>query len=194
MRRFRWLLFLLIPVGVGLPLFVFDFPRTASDEMAPTLRKGDLLLACRLCGAPDRGDVVVFAGPDEKALSIRRIIGAPGDRIEVRRGAVFVNGIPLVDAPGERLQLDGVEGKFDSVQETVGAHQFTAIRDAGVTSTTNHPPQMLGDNEYFVLADRRTLSRDSRDYGPIRDRDIRSRVKRVIHAGDGDGARQKSVP
>jgi signal peptidase I len=194
-RRFpRWPFLLLIPIGLGLALFVFDFPQTASDEMAPTLRKGDLLLACRLCGAPDRGDVIVFAGPDDKALSIRRIVGAPGDRIEVRRGAVFVNDIPLVDEPGDRLRLEGVEGKFDSVRETVGAHTFVAIRDTGVTSTTNHPPQMLGDNEYFVLADRRTLARDSRDYGPIRERDIRSRVKRVLHAGDGDGTRQKSVP
>jgi signal peptidase I len=194
-RRFpRWLLLVSIPIGLGLGLFAFDFPRTASDEMAPTLRKGDLLLACRLCGGPDRGDVVVFASPDEKSLSIRRIVGAPGDRVEVRRGAVFVNGIPLVDEPGGRLELEGVEGKFESVVETVGAHKFVAIRDAGVVSTANHPPQMLSDNEYFVLADRRTLARDSRDYGPIKERNIRSTVKRVLHAGDGDGTRQKPVP
>jgi signal peptidase I len=193
-RRLRWLVLLLIPIGLGLPLFVFDFPRTSSDEMAPTLRKGDLLLACRLCGAPDRGDVVVFANPDEKTLSIRRIVGAPGDRIEVRRGAVFVNGIPLIDEAGPRLEIAGIEGKFESVSETIGAHRFVAVRDAGVTSTTNHPSQMLGDTEYFVVADRRTLARDSRDYGPIKEHDIRSRVKRILHAGDGDGTRQKSVP
>jgi signal peptidase I len=188
---------LLLPVALGLAFFAFDFPRTGSDEMAPNLRKGDLLLACRLCGSPDRGDVVVFANHDTKGqLSIRRIVGAPGDRIEVRQGAVFVNGIPLVDEPQPNLSLalDGAAARpFDAVQETVGAHRFHAVRDAGVRSTSNRPPQMLED-EYFVVADRRTLARDSRDYGPVRARDVRSRVMRVVHAGDGDSARQRAVP
>src|SRR5207245_8519328 len=133
----RWPLLLLPLVALGLALFVFDFPRSGSDEMAPTLRKGDLLLACRLCGGPDRGDVVVFANPDRKGdLSLRRIVGAPGDRVEVRRGAVWVNGIPLVDEPLPPLTLPGL-GTFDAVGETVGAHQFRAIRDPGVRSTSN---------------------------------------------------------
>jgi signal peptidase I len=193
------MLLLLIPIALGLGLFAFDFPRPASDEMAPTLRKGDLLLACRLCGTPDRGDVVVFADPDNQGhLSIRRIVGGPGDRVEVRRGQVLVNGTPLVDSPDGRLELPGVDGGlvthgFDAIAETVGAHQFRVVRDTGITSTVNRPPQMLAD-EYFVLADRRTLARDSRDYGPVRARDVRSLVKRVVHAGDGDGARQRSIP
>lgn len=193
MRRVpRWPLLLLVPVALGLALFAFDFPRTASDEMAPNLRKGDLLLACRLCGGPDRGDVVLFGNPDSKGqLSIRRIVGGPGDRVEVRQGAVWVNGIPLVDEPLPRLKLDGAE--VDAVSETVGAHHFRAVRDSGVRSTSNRPPQMLED-EYFLVADRRTRARDSRDYGPVRARDIRSRVIRVLHAGDGDSSRQGAVP
>ncbi len=79
------------------------------------------------------------------------------------------------------------------VAETVGAHQFRVVRDSGIVSTGNRPPRMLVD-EYFVLADRRTLARDSRDYGPVRARDVRSLVERVVHAGDGDGTRQRSDP
>jgi signal peptidase I len=188
---------LLLPlVAAGLTLFVFDFPRAGSEEMAPNLRRGDLLLACRLCGGPDRGDVVVFANPDHQGeLSLRRIVGAPGDRVEVKSGGVWVNGIPLVDEPLPPLTLtiDGAPRTFDAVGEKVGAHQFRAIRDHGVRSTSNRAPQML-DDEFFVIADRRTLARDSRDYGPVRARDIRSRVVRVLHAGDGDAARQRAVP
>jgi signal peptidase I len=192
----RWPLLLLPLVLLGLALFVFDFPRTGSDEMAPNLRKGDLLLACRLCGGPDRGDVVVFANPDKQGdLSLRRIVGAPGDRVEVRTGKVWVNGIPLVDEPLAPLTLsiDGAPRTFDTVRETVGAHQFRAIRDTAVRSTSNRAPQML-DDEFFVVADRRTLARDSRDYGPVRARDVRSRVMRVLHAGDGDKSREHPVP
>jgi signal peptidase I len=189
---------LLFPVLLGLALFAFDFPRTGSDEMAPNLRKGDLLLACRLCGGPDRGDVVVFSSPDQKGeLSIRRIVGAPGDRVEVRRGEVFVNGIPLVDAPETDLKLKAIDGapskSFSVVRETVGGHQFRAVRDANLQATSNRAPQML-DDEYFLVADRRTTARDSRDYGPVRARDVRSRVLRVLHAGDGDAGRQRAVP
>jgi signal peptidase I len=189
---------LLFPVLLGLGLFVFDFPRTGSDEMAPNLRRGDLLLACRLCGGPDRGDVVVFASPDQKGeLSIRRIVGAPGDRVEVHRGEVWVNGMPLVDAREADIKLPNIDGgapkPFSVVRETVGGHQFRAVRDANLQATSNRAPQML-DDEYFLVADRRTTARDSRDYGPVRSRDIRSRVMRVLHAGDGDTGRQRAVP
>jgi signal peptidase I len=200
MRRApRWLLLLLVPIVLGLGLFAFDFPRPASDDMAPNLRKGDLLLACRLCGGPDRGDVVVFADPEDKGhLSIRRIVGAPGDRVEVHDGRVRVNGIPLVDEPAGHVPMPGLDsgigkGDFDLIEETVGAHHFHVVTDPGLTQSGDRPSQMLND-EFFLMADRRTLAHDSRDYGPIPARDIRSLVKRVLHAGNSDGARQRSVP
>jgi signal peptidase I len=196
-RAPRWLLLLLIPILLGLPLFAFDLPRASSDDMAPNLRKGDLLLACRLCGGPDRGDVVVFTHPEEAGpLSIRRIVGAPGDRVEVHNGQVKVNGIPLVDEPAGKIKLANIDDEpheFEAVKETVGAHQFQVVRDIGLHARGDRAAHMLVD-EYFLLADRRTQARDSRDYGPVRARDIRSTVLRVLHAGDGDGARQKSVP
>jgi signal peptidase I len=200
MRRApRWLLLLIIPILLGLPLFAFDLPRTSSDDMAPSLRKGDLLLACRLCGGPERGDVVVFTHPEEPGqLSIRRIVGAPGDRVEVQKGQVKVNGVPLVDEPQGKIKLPGFDDgadvhEFEAVNETVGAHQFQTLRDVGLHPRGERAAHMLED-EYFLLADRRTQARDSRDYGPVRARDVRSTVLRVLHAGDGDGTRQKSVP
>ena len=59
---------------MGLALFAVDFPRPSSDDMAPGIRKGDLLLACRVCGKPQRGDVVLFTSPDNGPLSIRRVV------------------------------------------------------------------------------------------------------------------------
>jgi hypothetical protein len=50
------------------------------------------------------------------------------------------------------------------------------------------------DDAYFVLADRRTLVRDSRDYGPVPSASVRSIVLRVLSAGDHDAARQGKVP
>jgi signal peptidase I len=192
-------LLLLAVVAMGLMLFVVDFPRTLSDDMLPNLRKGDLLLACRVCGRPQRGDVVLFTAPGGGPLSIRRVVGVPGDRVEVRAGQTLVNGQPLTAEEHGTLRLGGIDPvsteprSFAARAEHAGAHDYTVVRDHGVAQSGNRPAQTL-DDAYFLVADRRTLVRDSRDYGPVRHAAVRSIVLRVLQSGDRDGARAKSVP
>jgi signal peptidase I len=199
-KALRWVLIVAVPVAIGLTLFAFDLPRVMGDDMAPTLRRGDVVLACRLCGTPDRGDVVVFADPEQKGrLSIRRIVAAPGDRVEVRHGRVLVNDLPLVERPDGTLTLDNIDGDggrahgFEAARDIIGAHEFRVVRDLEVTSRSERSPAAL-DDAYFLVADRRTLARDSRDYGPVPTRQIRSIVTRVLHAADGHPGREARVP
>ena len=167
--------------------------------MAPGMRKGDLLLACRVCGRPQRGDVVLFLAPDNGPISIRRVVAVPGDRVEVHKGVPLVNGKPLEASDGGTLKLDDIDPvsrqprPFALSVEKNGAHEYRAIRDLGVTSTGDRPPETLVDS-YFVVADRRTLVRDSRDYGPIKTASVRSIVLRVLSAGDHDASRQTRLP
>ena len=77
--------------------------------------------------------------------------------------------------------------------EKNGEHEYRVVRDLGVTSTGDWPPESLAD-AYFVAADRRTLVRDSRDYGPVPRASIRSIVVRVLSAGDHDAQRQGRIP
>ena len=67
------------------------------------------------------------------------------------------------------------------------------VRDLGVISSGDRAPETLADS-YFVAADRRTLVRDSRDYGPVPRGSIRSIIVRVLSAGDHDAARQGKLP
>lgn len=188
-------------VAMGLALFAVDFPRPLSDDMAPGIRKGDLLLACRVCGKPKRGDVVLFSPPDGEGgpLAIRRIVAVPGDRVEVHRGQTLVNGKPLDDEDEGTLSLPDIDPvsrqprTFKLFAEKAGAHDYRVLQDIGVTSTGDRAPETLGD-AYFVLADRRTLVRDSRDYGPVPRASVRSIVLRVLSAGDHDAARQTRLP
>ena len=88
-----------------------------------------------------RGQVVVFHEDAERQSDalIKRVIGLPGDAVSIRDGAVFVNGQPL-DEPY-------VQGAFTDCQ--------------------SYCELTLGAGEYFFMGDNRTVSRDSRSFGPI---------------------------
>jgi signal peptidase I len=183
-------------VVMGLALFMFDLPRPASDDMAPSIRKGDLLFACRVCGAPARGDVVLFTPPDGKGLVLRRVIALPGDTVEVKNGVMLVNGAPLehVDPPeAPPFSLAGETRHFAVSVEKNGTHEYRTIRDASVPPPGDRKPVKLGD-EYFLAADRRTQTSDSRAYGPVAHAAMRSTVLRILRAGDGDASRPKHLP
>jgi signal peptidase I len=196
-----WTLGGMLLVAGGLLLFAFDFPRVHSNDMAPGLRDGDLLLACRVCGTPQRGDVVMFAPTDadsEEKLSFRRVLAVPGDKVEVKKGEILVNDRPIFSEKEAPLQLPIGQVteqpvKFEAVTETTGKHRYLAIRDAEVSSVADIPATTL-TNGFFLVADRRTFTRDSRHYGPVLKTRIRSIVKRVLAAGDKDAARQTWLP
>jgi signal peptidase I len=186
-------------VAMGLALFAVDFPRPSSDDMAPGVRKGDLLLACRACGKPQRGDVVLFTSPDNGPLSVRRVVAVPGDRVEVHNGQMLVNGKPLDETDNGILKLPDIDPvssqprPFSLSIEKSGEHEYKVVRDLGVVSSGDRAPETLAD-AFFVAADRRTLVRDSRDYGPVPRGSIRSIVLRVLSAGDHDSTRQGRLP
>jgi signal peptidase I len=187
-------------VAAGLALFAFDFPRLSTNEMAPTLRARDLLLACRACGRPERGDVVFFEPPDTPGPLIpRRVVAGPGDKVEIKKGRILVNDRPLFAEKGELMQIDGIDAvdsaprAFQTSVETLGKHRYQVLVDARAELSGTLPAETLKD-EYFVVADRRTFVRDSRDFGPIPRAHIRSIVLRVISAGDDNAARQTRLP
>lgn len=117
-------------------------------SMDPTLNAGDVLLVNRMAyrfSTPKRGDIIVYkTGDDSKKASthIKRIIGLPGETIQIKDGQILIDG--------ETYQEDG---------------GFPAIENAGVAETK----VTLGNGEYFVLGDNRNDSMDSRmaEVGPI---------------------------
>ncbi len=92
-----------------------------------------------------RGDIVVFRYPRDPSKSyIKRVIGMPGDEIHIQSGQVFVNGKPL---------------REDYVPE-----DFADFR--------SYPDTIVPPHSYFVLGDHRSMSNDSRDFGPVDQRFI----------------------
>src|SRR5690606_33043093 len=126
-------------VNLATVRFFIDGP-----SMEPNFEAGQFLVVSRvnyLLGSPERGDVVVFNAPgsdnDDPPL-IKRLIGMPGDTVEIRNTEVYVNN--------QRMNEPYIKE----------ACRESRCRDAVWT---------LGPNEYFLLGDNRNNSRDSRAFG-----------------------------
>lgn len=114
---------------------------TVGDSMSPVLSNGDTVLVNRIiynAMAPRRGDVIVFKpkGNKNSHYYIKRIIGLPGETVEIIENSIFIDG--------EKLEED---------------YETSSIDDVGIVSDK----MVLGNNEYFVLGDDRENSEDSRN-------------------------------
>lgn len=135
-------------------------PRSSIDgpSMQPTLFAGQHLLISRvnyLLGDPQRGDIAVFDPPNAATeMLIKRVIGIPGDTVELRRKKVTVEGQERNDAD---LYINGV-----LTEEPYFINRPCANCNGTWT---------LGPDEYFMMGDNRNQSNDSRAFGVItRDR------------------------
>jgi len=123
--------------------FLYQPVKVEGTSMQPELRDQDRLFVNKFAydfEKISRGDVVVFYYPRDPSKSyIKRVIGLPGDNIQIRDGRVFVNGKLLGEPYVPR-----------------------SYRDVRSMSEITVPP-----NEYFVMGDHRSISADSRDFGPV---------------------------
>ena len=137
---------IVVGVTILLEIFVIVNAVIPSASMEPTIMTGDHIFGNRLAYKtrnPERFDIIIFRYPDnEEQLFIKRIIGLPGDTIEIRDGDVYVNGSdqPLYDAFCADLNCTEL--------------------DESRSSLTN--PFVVPENSYFVMGDNRLNSRDSR--------------------------------
>jgi signal peptidase I len=145
--------------------FVFQQSKIPSGSMMDTLLVGDYIMVNRFVYAPNsfgwehgllpmreirRGDVVVFKHPPHPEVDyIKRVVGLPGDRVELRRGFLYVNG-ELVDEPY-------VEERY-RYRRHYGSPEGYIENFAAVTVEPGH---------YFVMGDHRNASADSREWGQV---------------------------
>ncbi len=123
-----------------------------------------------LSGDPERGDIVVFKLPsDGKTDYIKRLVGLPGDRIQVRNGVLFIN-----DAPVERYRVDDFVEE-DASGNIIRVPRYREVLPNGVSyDTLDDTPDGSLDNtreytvpagHYFMMGDNRDQSLDSRTPG-----------------------------
>ena len=144
-----WLRDLVVSVVVSafIIIFLYQPVRVEGTSMLPMLEDQDRLFINKMAyrvGDIHRGDVVVFLYPHDHTKSyIKRVVALPGDDLRIDRGQVYVNG--------------------KAIEEKYVPARFTDDR--------SQSEMVVPDHEYFVMGDHRSISSDSRDFGPV-DRDL----------------------
>ena len=137
---FQWILTFAIAVVIALCVnhFVLVNAEIPSGSMENTIMTGDRVFGNRLSytfSEPERFDIIIFRYPDDESqLFIKRIIGLPGETVEIHNGQIFIDG--------SATPLEDVETK-EFMQGSFG-------------------PYTVPDNCYFVMGDNRNNSKDSR--------------------------------
>ncbi|HTK86604.1 MAG TPA: signal peptidase I [Nitrospiraceae bacterium] len=197
-REYAEAIVLAMLLAFAIRVFMVQAFKIPSGSMIPTLQIGDHILVSKLSygiqwpgdckfrvsfppvtcytshplisfGDPQRGDVIVFRFPeDEEKDFIKRIVGLPGDVIEIRNKIVTVNGTVLDDKA------------------------FTQRIDPGMIHGTINPrdnfgPVTVPEHSYFVMGDNRDQSLDSRFWGYVRAEKIRGKAFRIYWSWSGHG-------
>ena len=124
---------------------------------------------------PERGDVIVFRYPeDEEKDFIKRIVGKPGDTIQIRNKIIYVNGKPLDDKTWTQRIDPG-------------------IIDGRITPRDNIDPITVPTDSYFVMGDNRDQSLDSRFWGYVKIHKIKGRAFLVYWSWKGQGSMSEWV-
>ncbi|MCU0653592.1 MAG: signal peptidase I [Candidatus Pacebacteria bacterium] len=149
----------ILALAIVFPIRIFLFQPFViqGQSMEPNFHEADYLIVNELSyrlRAPERGEVVVFFYPlDTTKRFIKRIIGLPGETVEIANGKVTIMG---------------TDGKTVVLDETYIPADLRA---------PDMPASKLGENEYFVLGDNRPSSSDSQDWGVLPKKDIIGKVE-----------------
>ena len=199
---FLWFLVKLVLFVLIVRTFIFSTFSIPSESMLPRLMVGDYLFTAkwpygygraslpvdidigdgRLFGSlPERGDVVVFKHPIDRSDYIKRVIGLPGDTIQMVAGVLHIDGVPVkkeriadfVRPMGpynlcrvERFRERAADGtmmcRYPRFRETLPSGRTYEVLDFGLTGADTTAATVVPEGMLFVMGDNRDASADSR--------------------------------
>lgn len=186
-----------VAIALLLRAFVVEAFQIPSGSMIPTLEVGDHIFVAKFSyglnipftdkkvfeySAPKRGDVVVFKFPQDHSTDyIKRVVGLPGDRLELRQNELFINDRPV---PREHVGLyryseggraDADERECDLWIETLDGRSHQEIQELN-RPPANYGPLTVPEGNVFVMGDNRDNSSDSRVWGFVKHDLIKGRA------------------
>ncbi len=204
----EWIEPLLIALVVALFIrqFAVEAFKIPSGSMIPTLTIGDHLLVNKFVYGPripfmdsriftwkepKRGDIIVFKYPENEDKNfIKRVVGVPGDKIQIIDGKLMINDQPVLlssaPLPSDRSVEAGASfGKPMVFEEQLGSvkHQIQYLVDQ---SQKNDGPWLVPKESVFVMGDNRDNSQDSRFWGFVKYNKILGKALIIYWSWDGD--------
>jgi signal peptidase I len=186
----------LLVVGLVLGSFrsaIADWNDVPSGSMKPTILEGDRVFVNKIAydlkipfttwrvgewSNPQRGDVVVLYSPADGRRLIKRVVGLPGDKVEMKDNRLIVNGVPAAYEPLPSSAFAGIDPGVSAFEEK--AHE---ARPHPILTNATHPsyePTTLAEARYFVMGDNRDNSYDSRYFGSVERTQILGRATAVV--------------
>lgn len=204
-------------LALSIRAFVVEPYRIPSESMLPTLLIGDHLFVNKFVygakipftewrlpalRAPERGDVVVFNVArdarggihpvDERRdlptdQFVKRLVGLPGDTVEVRAGELWVNGERIPHEPTGETFRDKDHRALRVSQENLAGHVHAVLDDPRIAGPELRP-QRIPEGRYLMIGDNRDFSNDGRIWGTIRLADMKGPAFVLYWSWDWDGA------
>lgn len=205
---------LAVLTALGIRSLLIEPYNIPSSSMVPTLLVGDYLFISKytygyskhsfplslplvprgriFADAPERGDVVVFKVPtDNKTDYIKRVIGLPGDTIQMKQGRLYINNT-LVERSLVGVEEHATESglnRYTRYIETLpnGKKHFIYERSDN-TSADDTPPVLVPEGYYFMMGDNRDNSSDSRFFGVVPFENLEGKARFLFYSNNGAGA------
>ena len=197
-QEIRPLLILLL-IGFSLRSSLADWNDVPTGSMRPTILEGDRILVNKLAydlkvpfttwhiaewSSPQRGDIAVFYSPHDGQRLVKRVVGLPGDTIELRNNTLVINGKPVeYQTIAEELLRDipaaDRAGRIFASEQLPGQTHAVAGYPAA-DAMRSFVPTRVPEGQYFMLGDNRDDSFDSRYWGTVDRRQIVGRATTVV--------------
>ena len=176
-----------------------DWNVVPTGSMKPTILEGDRVFVNKLAydlkvpfttwhiaewSNPQRGDIVVFFSPKDGTRLVKRVIGLPGDTVEMRNEQLIINGQPVEYAapapemPGQLSEPERARSIFATEKLPACSHAVMAIN--GVPAKRTFGPVPVAKGHYFMMGDNRDNSFDSRYFGTVGRDQIVGRATSVV--------------
>lgn len=198
-----------ILLAMFIRIALFEAFEIEGPSMEPTLLNGDRVVVAKFAyglflpfmneavvswGTPNAGDVVIVRSPRDNVDIVKRVIGLPGDLLELRDGVIYRNGkaVPHVSQGSCRDRPE--EGPFgcEWVEEKLGSHTYRISRNLDSLRPTREPITVEA-NHIYVLGDHRDRSNDSRALGTIPIKRVKGKVLSIYWSSEGGAAGCASI-